>query len=266
MSDAIPPLRVLNGAFTICSPEWSWSTLHPPLGWRGCILWNVLSGKAELAGPEGSIEAGPGRILLLDVENADYEGWTTQRQDMALQWIHFRLRSPAGGKLRPVFEVQDAPFWEAVFSRVIRRIRGPGQVDAPAHAWLRAALWELVQAQPLRPPCREQRGPRQADIQQLCQEIEQRPGHRWNIAEMARRTNLSPTHLSRLFKQMRNIPPGAFVIRTRIRLAKHHLRLSNTPLSVLAEKLGYCDPFAFSRQFKKVTGQSPSQYRRLSQL
>lgn len=82
---------------------------------------------------------------------------------------------------------------------------------------------------------------------------------------MARRTNLSPTHLARLFRRLRKTSPGLFVIRTRVRLAQHHLRLSNTPLSVIAETLGYCDPFAFSRQFKKVTGQSPSQYRREAQ-
>jgi AraC-like DNA-binding protein len=262
MTVEIPAVRAINGAFTICSPEWSWSSIHPPLGWEGYILWNVLSGEAEMTSPGGPLVARRGQVLLLHVGREDYEGWTIKPVEMALQWVHFVFETATDLRLKRSYEIDDPDFWEQTIARIIRRLVRGDDPNPTANAWLRAALSELTETDPPRRPPRSKQSANQAAIQQLCQEIEQRPSHRWTLAEMARRARLSRTHLSRLFKRHRRCTPTEFVIATRVRLAEHHLRLSNDPLASIAERLGYCDQFAFSKQFKQITGRSPSDYRR----
>jgi AraC-like DNA-binding protein len=46
-----------------------------------------------------------------------------------------------------------------------------------------------------------------------------------------------------------------------MQLAQRALREENTPVSVLAQSLGYASESAFSNAFKRVTGHSPRRYR-----
>jgi AraC-like DNA-binding protein len=258
-------VRVHKAAFTICSPDWSWSTVHPPLGWPGMILWHTLSGQAEVSSPGGPLVACRGRMLLLHVGEEDYEGWTTVAEEMALQWVHLTLDTPPQEPLPRSFEVEDPSFYEALIGRVIRSFRSPPGRGEVADAWVSAALTELTDPSAPARPSRGRQSAHHSAINQLCQEIEQRPGHRWTLEEMTERVGLSRTHLTRLFKRHRKCTPTGFVIRTRIAAAQHQLRLSNDSLARIADRLGYCDQFAFSKQFKRLTGLSPTDYRNTGQ-
>lgn len=46
-----------------------------------------------------------------------------------------------------------------------------------------------------------------------------------------------------------------------MRLARSLLRDSSNTISSIAEFLGYCDVYFFTRQFKKFNGISPGQFR-----
>ena len=234
MNDALPPLRVLNGAFAICSPEWSWSTIYPPLEWKGYLLWQTLTGRSEVGSSGGASIAEPGRVLLLNLESHQYEGWTTEPREMAVQWIHFVFEAPLARALPGEVEVEDVSFCEQVIQRIIRRLR-VGLRSPTADRWLGALLTEMLDAQPPSRAIRGPQGPRHSALQQLCQEIEQRPAHDWSVSEMAQRMDLSATHLTRLFQRQRGCSPKQFVIRTRIRLAEHRLRLSTDTLAQIAD-------------------------------
>ena len=81
--------------------------------------------------------------------------------------------------------------------------------------------------------------------------------------EIASFHNVSVRTAETSFKKAFGISIHQFVINKKIELSKFWLRyFPEQKLSVLAQGLGFFDEYHFSRQFKKITGISPSEYRR----
>jgi len=78
---------------------------------------------------------------------------------------------------------------------------------------------------------------------------------------MAEKAGLSPTHLHTLFKKMTGTAPMDYVRRLRLQRAQALLVETDLTVSQIAERVGIGDPFYFSRQFKRLCGVSPTQYR-----
>ena len=82
------------------------------------------------------------------------------------------------------------------------------------------------------------------------------------IQDIADYYGLDRSYLSKLFKRATNFTPQEYLIFVRIDKAKMLLRSKNLSVQNIAYSVGYPDPFAFSKIFKKETGMSPSDYRR----
>jgi len=95
-------------------------------------------------------------------------------------------------------------------------------------------------------------------IHRLTEDIRDHPGLERSNADMAQECGLSVSQFGRTFKAVTQMAPNAFVLRCRIEQAAFMLKESPLAISEIAEALGYQDIFYFSRQFKKLTGQSPS--------
>ena len=83
-----------------------------------------------------------------------------------------------------------------------------------------------------------------------------------SLNAMACEANMSSYHFARLFKKITGLTPYQYVIKVKIKRACYLLRNTDTPVSLIAEKLGY-NANHFSKVFKQFTGYSPSQYREL---
>ena len=84
----------------------------------------------------------------------------------------------------------------------------------------------------------------------------------WRIADLARSANLSPAQLHRRFRQAHGAAPIDWLRHERIHAAKALLVATEAKIAVIAADCGYCDPYHFSRDFTRLTGQSPSAFRR----
>ena len=73
-------------------------------------------------------------------------------------------------------------------------------------------------------------------------------------------TGLSTVYFRKLFKEIKGEPPIAFARRLRIEKAMEMLKSDYGLISEVAFSLGYQNIFDFSRDFKKHTGISPTQY------
>ncbi len=69
-------------------------------------------------------------------------------------------------------------------------------------------------------------------------------------------------YLSNSFRKQMKVSPQQFLFNTRMEKAVSLLRSSDMSIKQIAEKVGYPDPFAFSKQFKLYSGSSPREYRR----
>jgi AraC-like DNA-binding protein/mannose-6-phosphate isomerase-like protein (cupin superfamily) len=84
-----------------------------------------------------------------------------------------------------------------------------------------------------------------------------------SLPDLATRAHLSPNYLSRHFKAQYGETPIHFQISLRIQSASLLLKTVNDPLDQIAFKVGFSDPYYFSRLFKKRMGLSPGRYRTL---
>ena len=73
--------------------------------------------------------------------------------------------------------------------------------------------------------------------------------------------SFSPSYLTKIFLKHNYITPSKYILNYRINIAKQLLRDFILPVKIIAGRVGYTDPFHFSKSFKKVTGISPTSYR-----
>ena len=82
---------------------------------------------------------------------------------------------------------------------------------------------------------------------------------------LCRKFYCSESYLSHLFKKHMHISIATYIYRAKIAKAKVLLAQNDKRISEIAEMLQYSDIHSFSRSFKRITGVSPSEYRRMQQ-
>lgn len=83
------------------------------------------------------------------------------------------------------------------------------------------------------------------------------------LSDVAQRYGMRLSHLSALFKKEYGINFSTFVMNEKIEEAKKLIQYSGDPISGIASALGFSDQSHFSRNFKKYTGCTPSQFRKM---
>lgn len=85
-----------------------------------------------------------------------------------------------------------------------------------------------------------------------------------SLDSLAEELKLSPQYVSRVFKDAFGKNFKDYLTDCRIDAAKKLLRSGNQSISDIALEVGYKDPNYFCRIFKKVTGTTPKEFRKLS--
>ncbi|WP_339419830.1 MULTISPECIES: AraC family transcriptional regulator [unclassified Pseudomonas] len=87
--------------------------------------------------------------------------------------------------------------------------------------------------------------------------LHQQPGRDWSVAELAAHSHTSRSVFAERFQATLGLPPLRYVTQLRMRLASQWLTLERLPIEEVALRLGYTSQAAFSRAFKRITGQPP---------
>ncbi len=83
-----------------------------------------------------------------------------------------------------------------------------------------------------------------------------------SLDAIADKVGLSTAHLRRLWRQRHGCAPGPWLERRRCAEACRLLLDHELSVRSVAQTVGFTDPLHFSRRFRHVMGQSPSQWRR----
>jgi AraC-like DNA-binding protein len=240
-----------------------------PSDWRfvGRVIDDHLLYLITAGGCDGRVG---GRLVSLDVggllwlpPRTPHDFWLRRAQPpVTLYHVRFRLMR-TGRDLALAEPVQISDAWS--LQPILRELVEELQVALPfKDARLRTLLAELSigafrsRAQPI-----------------LTNQALTRLQQRRLFAHLARLSPLSPTpaelaaelglsldYFSRRFRATFGLAPRSWLTRERIRRAALELSESTATVSEVAYNLGYRDLGLFSRQFKRVIGVAPSEFRR----
>ncbi len=80
-------------------------------------------------------------------------------------------------------------------------------------------------------------------------------------AELAALCHLSERQFARVFRHHLGESPMRYLIRQRLRVARHELLTTDLTVGTIAAELGFYDQSAFTRAFRSETGTTPARYR-----
>lgn len=88
------------------------------------------------------------------------------------------------------------------------------------------------------------------------------PARDWSVAELARRAGVSRTVLFERFQARLGEPPGTWLLRWRMWLARRALRRAEARVGEVGRSVGYQSEAAFTRAFTRAVGATPTAWRK----
>jgi YesN/AraC family two-component response regulator len=99
-------------------------------------------------------------------------------------------------------------------------------------------------------------------IEQVLNYIKKTPLSEVTLHDAAEKVHINSSYLSQLFKQQLNKKFVDYLTEQRIEEGKRLLLHTTLRMSEIAERIGYSDLAYFSNNFKKITGSTPSEFRK----
>ena len=161
---------------------------------------------------------------------------------------------------RPVWRVGTADYWQQRLSTVLKSEPLHGQGAA-----LRALGRFLdVMAEMIAADSEESRAPaREAWAERSLRLLGYRTPRGWMTPQdVAREVGLSYENFRKRFAKISGESPGQYQKRRRLDWACAAIYQGDHSIKQIADELGFCDVFHFSKAFKQVVGTTPSDYRR----
>jgi AraC family transcriptional regulator len=90
--------------------------------------------------------------------------------------------------------------------------------------------------------------------------IEEHLSETISLSTLSTLARLSPYHFVRAFRQTLGMPPHRYHVRRRVERAK--ILLADRTVTDVALAVGYAETSSFSSGFRRVTGMSPTEFRR----
>jgi AraC-like DNA-binding protein len=144
------------------------------------------------------------------------------------------------------------------FERLFALLRRRAPNADPALGLMVGELWVMLESERLALP--DHRLP--PALERLTAAMGARPAEPWSSADMQAVAHLSPAQLRRQFRSHLHTTPRAWLRRERIMLAQDMLLRPGARVTAVAEACGFADIYHFSREFRRVVGLSPTEWRR----
>ena len=81
------------------------------------------------------------------------------------------------------------------------------------------------------------------------------------ITDVAAAVGVHANYLANTFQEQYHVTPKQYLTKLKLDKAKELLLLTKHPVYIIANSVGFSDPLAFSKFFRRMTGISPTEYR-----
>lgn len=255
-SKALHAHRIASAAFSdLVAP---YDILRTPYAFDHMILFTLGgAGRARAGGEDWALE--PGSVLLLPA-TGEQHFWTDGH--WSVLWFHL-ARCAYWDRLVSAPSLRRAQ-WASELQTLGRLFLEERARARPDTAWLlesyvksMALLLERETQMPARTPLEARR----PALEALWKAVSEHPERSWSLAACAQACACSPRTLQAAVREAYGQPLMALVTRLRMERARVLLEHTAWTLAELAAQVGYENAFAFSRAFKRETGQSPHAFR-----
>lgn len=252
-------------------------------GWRRMplhVVGQVVKGRARLDFDDGRhFVIHPGEAFFLRA--GSHHKWDKMGNEFLVsRWAHIAVSQ--GGRGDPLVRLEiptrivskDAETIGILCEELAKF--GPGELRIAAAAKKMAMLYELVavfaaigEANDDKKGTVERPTPTEVDpdltrLGPALDVMRQFHFQQLDIADLAEMTHLSVTRFRHVFKRVTGLAPHEYIQRLRFELAKGLLERGDEPVKVIAERVGYEDPYLFSRLFRRHVGITPTAHRHQS--
>lgn len=98
-------------------------------------------------------------------------------------------------------------------------------------------------------------------VKKVIELMQGNPSRSFSLGEMAESVNLSPPYFCYLFKSVTGVPPARYLKSLRMQQAATLLTTSFLSVKEIVRHVGCTDESHFVRDFKRIYGKTPSEYR-----
>jgi transcriptional regulator GlxA family with amidase domain len=98
-------------------------------------------------------------------------------------------------------------------------------------------------------------------VKRVIELMEGDPSRAFSLGEMAESVNLSPPYFCYLFKSITGVPPARYLKSLRMQHAATLLTTTFLSVKEIVRRVGGTDESHFVRDFKRIYGVTPSEYR-----
>jgi AraC family transcriptional regulator of arabinose operon len=193
--------------------------------------------------------------------HAPHEYGANDGDPWTIWWLHVRgtdsaeITRPMLGAPHQVLRLRSLDRVVALFDELLALLEGR---LSPAHLLAASGVaWNLltrISADTILPA-------EGSALERAIRYLEARPDGSIRVPDLASMVGVSASHLTALFRESTGGGPAAF--HTSLKMAKARGLLDTTSMSIaaVARAAGYDDPLYFSRQFRRIHGASPTEYR-----
>jgi len=247
-----PPMVFRNGL------EWRWQSERR----EHYNLWISLKGRGSMDFGSKRYDVTPWTAFLFPPEGrllglADDPG--EEMVNFSLHWLPKTGRSLESGSLPLGLKLYEIDTAQSLIQSLVRRSVGNDPLTEQESHWAALGLLALV--------WREGQTPARSSADQLIHGQIERILSGGDLflttTQLAAEAGLSRAHYSRRFSRITATSPNRFLREQRIRRACNLLKEQDWTIETVAEKIGYSAIYFFSRQFKRMVGRTPGEYRNL---
>ncbi|RXZ84071.1 AraC family transcriptional regulator [Paenibacillaceae bacterium] len=234
------------------------------------LMHHIISGRGTFTCKDEQHELGPGQIFMIEPEQL--VSYVSDAHDpWQYRWIAFAgveadaiIRTAGFLPDQPVHSRADDRRIAVLFNLIRRAFRESGRAaHLQAAGYLQllmAALADNAPHETGKAFVRHDEG--EQLMQQMLHYLSTQYAEPVSIERMADTLGYSRAYLSRLFKRSSGLTPVTFLLHYRLDKARQLLRgRQELTIEQVAASAGFQDPLYFSKQFRRIHGQSPSAYR-----